>query len=147
MCIRLGFFINRPERKNVIYTYHDKGSLSPNEVKDLIANTLDAEKAEDILCIPLSEDNALADFMVIASGTSSRHVSGLARNLQEKLHQNGIKQVNTEGMAQCDWVVVDAGDVIVHLFRPEVREFYNIEKMWCHPPQHESVEDTSKIKA
>ena len=121
--------------------------MSPKETKDLIAKTLDKEKAENVLCIPLSDSSALADYMVIASGTSSRHVNGLARRLQEKLHQNNIKSVNTEGMAQCDWVVMDAGDVIVHLFRPEVREFYNIEKMWCHPPQYMSVEKPSKIQA
>ncbi len=69
--------------------------------------------------------------MVIASGTSSRHVSALASKLKEKLHINGIKDVNTEGLSQCDWVVIDAGDIIIHLFRPEVREFYHIEKMWC----------------
>ncbi len=109
--------------------------------------TLDAEKAENILCIPLSDNTALADYMVIASGTSSRHVNGLARKLQEKLHLNGIKNINTEGMAQCDWVVMDVGDVIVHLFRPEVREFYNIEKMWCHPPQYVCIENTGKIQA
>ncbi len=121
--------------------------MTPKELKDLIAETLDADKANDIICIPLAEKSAIADYMIIASGTSSRHVSGLTRNLQGKLHQNGVKQVNTEGMAQCDWVVLDAGDVIVHIFRPEVREFYNIEKMWCHPPQDINVEDVGKIKA
>lgn len=121
--------------------------MGPNELKDIILETLDADKADDILCIPLLNISAIADYMVIASGTSSRHVHGLARKLQEKLHQSGIKQVNTEGMAQCDWVVVDAGDVIIHLFRPEVREFYNIEKMWCHPSQDTSAKDVGKVKA
>ncbi len=146
----MAFFVSRSKnRKEIkaIYTYHDKESLNPKGLKDLIAQTLDAEKAEDILSIPLSDNSAIADYMVIASGKSSRHVSGLARKLQEKLHQNGVKKLTTEGMAQCDWVVIDAGDVIVHLFRPEVREFYNIEKMWCHPPQNTSAEEVGKIKA
>ena len=105
------------------------------------------EKAENIVSIQLSEGSALADYMIIASGTSSRHVNGLARKLQEKLHKNDIRDIKTEGLAKCDWVVVDVGDVIVHLFRPEVREFYNIEKMWSHPPQYINVESSDKIQA
>ena len=69
--------------------------------------------------------------MIIASGTSSRHVHALADKLKERLHAKGVKNIRTEGLSQSDWVVMDAGDVIIHLFRPEVREFYNIEKMWC----------------
>ena len=91
----------------------------------------DTDKADDILCIDLSKNTALADYMIIASGTSSRHVNALARKLKERLQLKNIKGINIEGLAQCDWVVMDAGDVIIHLFRPEVREFYNIEKMWC----------------
>lgn len=146
----LAFLLVKQTGENRIYTYHDKGSsLSPKEIKDLIVKTLDTEKADNILCVPLSEANGLADYMVIASGTSSRHVNGLAKKLQEKLHLNDIKDIKTEGMAQSDWVVLDVGDVIVHLFRPEVREFYNIEKMWCHPPQYISVESSTvdKIQA
>lgn len=88
------------------------------------------DKAEDIVCIPLSDSSALADYMIIANGTSSRHVSALARKLKERLHLKNVKGINIEGLGQCDWVVMDTGDVIVHLFRPEVREFYGIEKMW-----------------
>lgn len=109
--------------------------------------TLDAEKAENILPIPLSQGAALADYMVIASGTSSRHVNGLARNLKDKLSSHDIKGITIEGLASCDWVVLDAGDVIVHLFRPEVREFYNIEKMWSDTPEYSSVKSTDKIQA
>ncbi|MFP4098559.1 MAG: ribosome silencing factor [Alphaproteobacteria bacterium] len=129
------------KEKSVIIKYYDNDPpLSPQQVKELILKSLDAEKAENILCIPLSDGSALADYMVIASGSSSRHVAGLARKLQEKLHKNNIKDLKTEGLAQCDWVVIDAGDVIIHLFRPEVREFYNIEKVWCHPPQYLTLE-------
>ncbi len=99
-------------------------------LRDLIIDSLDNDKAEDIELIDLKGQSALADYMVIASGRSSRQVVATAEKLKEKLHLNGLKTVRTEGMAQGNWVVVDAGDIIVHLFRPEVREFYNIEKMW-----------------
>ncbi len=107
-----------------------KVSLTPEETKNLIIATLDQDKAHNICSIPLKEGSALADYMIIASGTSSRHVSALARKLKEKLNHEGIKQVTMEGLSQSDWVVIDAGDAIIHIFRPEVREFYNIEKMW-----------------
>lgn len=69
--------------------------------------------------------------MVIASGTSSRHVAALAQKLRDRLEARGMKGIRIEGTSQSDWVVVDAGDIIVHIFRPEVRSFYNLEKMWC----------------
>ncbi|PCI56778.1 MAG: ribosome silencing factor [Alphaproteobacteria bacterium] len=100
-------------------------------MKILIEKSLDADKAENIICVDLPEGSALADYMFIATGTSSRHVSALARKLKESLQLKNVKGISIEGLSQCDWVVMDAGDVIVHLFRPEVREFYNIEKMWC----------------
>lgn len=92
---------------------------------------MDADKAADILTIDLNDQSALADYMIIASGTSSRHVAALAEKLKDRLNARGVKEIRMEGMTQADWVAIDAGDVIVHLFRPEVREFYNIEKMWC----------------
>ncbi len=100
----------------------------------MIIKSLDTDKAENILCVDLGENAPIADYMIIASGTSSRHINGIARKLKERLHLKGIKDVNIEGMSQSDWIVIDAGDVIIHLFRPEVREFYNIEKMWCDTP-------------
>jgi ribosome-associated protein len=83
--------------------------------------------------INLDEQSGIADYMVIASGTSTRHVSALATKLKERLEARGHKHVRIEGISQSDWVIVDAGDVVVHLFRPEVRAFYNIEKMWGAP--------------
>ncbi len=119
-----------------------KGSgLAPLEAKDMIEKSLDAGKAEDIVTIKLEGTSSLADYMVIASGTSTRHVSSLARNLKDSLHLKGVKNITTEGLGQCDWVVMDAGDIIVHLFRPEVREFYNIEKMWCSGAPFDVVEN------
>lgn len=92
---------------------------------------MDADKAMDIVSIHLDDQSGLADYMIVASGTSSRHIQALATKLKDKLGLEGIKGVTIEGLSQSDWVAIDAGDVIVHLFKPEVREFYNIEKMWC----------------
>lgn len=97
---------------------------------------LDADKASDIVSIPLDDQTALADHIVVASGTSSRHILSLAEKLKDKLNMLGIKNIRIEGVSQANWVILDAGDIIIHLFRPEVREFYNIEKMWQVPAFH-----------
>lgn len=99
-------------------------------MKDLIEQSLDADKADDIVTVDLNNQTALADYIIVASGTSSRHVHALAEKLKERLLARGVKGIRIEGIAQSDWVILDAGDIIVHLFRPEVRGFYNIEKMW-----------------
>lgn len=104
--------------------------------------SLDDDKAEQIVVIDLGGKTAIADYMVIASGRSARHVSALADHLTRKLKDKGLGQVPVEGLPQGDWVLLDAGDVIVHLFRPEVRDFYALEKMWGadRPKSGESVE-------
>ena len=114
---------------------YDNGQKGPENVKALILKSLDADKALDIETIDLRGQAAFVDFIVVASGTSSRHIAALAEKLSERLHALGIKDVRMEGLKSSDWVVVDAGDVIIHLFRPEVRSFYSIEKMWqmTHP--------------
>jgi ribosome-associated protein len=94
-----------------------------------VLKTLDADKAEDIIAIDLSNKSPMADFMVIASGRSNRHVASVAEHLTEALKSHGYRG-RAEGLPQGDWVLVDAMDVIVHVFRPEVRAFYNLEKMW-----------------
>jgi len=91
---------------------------------------LDADKAFDITTINLDDQSGISDYMIIASGTSSRHVASMATKLKDKLSLLNIKGVKIEGLSQSDWVVMDAGDVIVHLFLPEVRAFYNMERMW-----------------
>ncbi len=118
------------KEKHEISIYHQDGLLTPESIKRLIEQSLDADKATDIVCIDLAGNSAVADYMIVASGTSSRHVSSLARKVKEHLHTKGVQDVKIEGLDQSDWVVLDGGDVIVHLFRPEVREFYSIEKMW-----------------
>ena len=97
---------------------------------DVVERSLDDDKAQDVVVIELTGKSEIADYLVVASGTSQRHVGAMAEHLREQLKKAGIIPVAIEGMPQCDWVLVDGGDVVVHLFRPEVREFYNIEKMW-----------------
>lgn len=97
--------------------------------------TLDDAKAQEVLAIDLNGKGAFADHMVIASGRSNRHVSAIADQLVERLKAVGWRNLRVEGVPQCDWVLVDAGDVVVHVFRPEVRTFYNLEKLWSpHAP-------------
>ena len=101
-----------------------------NQILKLITTSLDDDKAENILTIPLQGKSAMADYMVVASGTSSRQVTAMAEHIEFKLKQNKIAILGLEGLRQADWVLIDANDVIVHLFRPEVREFYGLERMW-----------------
>jgi ribosome-associated protein len=106
-------------------------SPDPLELARLVAQQLDDDKAENILNIPLAGKSPMADVMVVASGRSARHVSALADHVSQKLKEAGATRVRVEGLPHADWVLVDAGDVIVHIFRPEVREFYNLERIWA----------------
>ena len=101
---------------------------------------LDDEKGEDILSIPLGNTSSIADYIVIASGTSSRKVLSMAQNLEVKLKKAGVTILGREGVEQADWVLLDACDVIVHLFKPEVREFYGLERMWSASANDESIQ-------
>ncbi len=96
----------------------------------LALKSLDDDQAVDISTISLAGKTSIADYMVVASGRSQRQVGAMADHLAQRFKAAGYRGVTVEGMPQCDWVLVDAGDVIVHLFRPEVRSFYNLEKMW-----------------
>ena len=116
--------------------------LSPPKVEqilDLIISALDADKAENILTIPLQGKSSMADYMVIANGSSSRQVAAMAEHIELKLKQFGVRLLGLEGMRQADWVLLDANDVIVHLFRPEVRDFYGLERMWLEASDEEVV--------
>jgi ribosome-associated protein len=95
-----------------------------------ISSWLDDAKAEKVVAIDIKGKSSIGDYMVIASGRSDRHVGAIAEQLQRKLKEDGYGRVRLEGQPQCDWVLIDTGDIIVHVFRPEVREFYNLEKMW-----------------
>lgn len=97
---------------------------------DLVRRSLDDDKAEDLVTIDLHGKSSLADYMVVASGRSHRHVSAIAEHLLRRVKEAGYGNCHVEGLQRADWVLIDIGDIIVHLFRPEVREFYNLEKMW-----------------
>ncbi|MSO93159.1 MAG: ribosome silencing factor [Rhodospirillales bacterium] len=99
----------------------------------LVEAVLDGDKAEGVVVVDLSGKTDIADYMVIASGTSKRQIGAMAEHLQERIKASGVRNVAVEGAVQCDWVVVDAGAVIVHLFRPEIRTFYDLEKLWATP--------------
>tara|TARA_Y100000991_G_scaffold131508_1_gene99051 strand:- start:300 stop:695 length:396 start_codon:yes stop_codon:yes gene_type:complete len=110
-----------------------------DQILKLITTSLEDDKAENILTISLHGKSAMADYMVVASGTSSRQVAAMAEHIEFKLKQNKIAILGLEGLRQADWVLIDANDVIVHLFRPEVREFYGLERMWADDAAEEIV--------
>ncbi len=98
---------------------------------DTVLASLEDSKAEDLVTLDIAGKSSLADHMVIVSGRSHRHVGAIADHLQRDLKTAGHGNATVEGHSTCDWVLIDAGDVIVHIFRPEVRGFYNLEKMWA----------------
>ncbi|HXQ82548.1 MAG TPA: ribosome silencing factor [Xanthobacteraceae bacterium] len=103
--------------------------LDAEEILRLVLARLDDMKAEDTLTVDLRDKSSIGDYMVVSSGRSQRHVGSVADRVVEDLHKAGVA-AHVEGVPHCDWVLIDAGDVIVHVFRPEVRHFYNLEKMW-----------------
>jgi ribosome-associated protein len=128
-----------PARKKisdaVSNTAHESDPVKPLRDEDaplhsLILARLDDDKAEDVVLIDVKGKSSFADFIVVASGRSARHVGALADHLLRALKDAGYGRARVEGLPQADWVLIDAGDVIVHLFRPEVRAYYNIEKIW-----------------
>jgi len=116
--------------------------LSSNELLKFIINSLDDVKSVDVTTIDLAEKSSIGDYMLVASGTSARHVGAIADRVARDLRAAGLGRPRVEGLPNCDWVLIDAGDIIVHIFRPEVREFYNIEKMWSadRPPSPNDME-------
>ena len=108
----------------------DTNYLVTLEVGGQVLHQLDEDQAQETISIPLAGKSSIADHMVIASGRSTRHVSAIADKLAQRIKQEAGRSVRVEGLPNADWVLIDAGDVIVHLFRPEVRSFYNLERMW-----------------
>ena len=100
------------------------------DLKTIVINTLDLNKAQDIVTIDLKDKSSMADFMIIASGTSSRHIQALSEQVLEKLKDNGIKESKIEGKESNEWKLVDGIDLIVHIFHPEKRKIYELEKIW-----------------
>ena len=101
-----------------------------SDLKQIVIKTLDINKAQDIISIDLKDKSSMADFMIIASGTSSRHIQALSEQVLEKLKDNGVNECKIEGKDSNEWKLVDGIDVIVHIFHPEKRKFYELEKMW-----------------
>ena len=101
-----------------------------SDLKHTIIKTLDSNKAQNIVSINLKDKSSMADFMIVASGTSSRHIQSLSEQVLEKLQDNGVKESRIEGQDSSEWKLVDGIDLIVHIFHPEKRKFYEIEKMW-----------------
>jgi ribosome-associated protein len=107
------------------------GRPSPEELLQAILARLDDQKAAETTRIDLKGKTTIADYMVVTCGRSHRHVGAIAENVVEALEKRGVTGVRVEGLPHCDWVLIDASDVIVHVFRPEVRAFYNLERMWA----------------
>ena len=109
------------------------------DLKSIILDTLDSNKALDIISIDLKNKSSMADYMIIASGTSSRHIQALSEQVLEKLKTNGVKNSKIEGKESLDWKLVDGIDLIVHIFNPDKRKFYELEKMWSELIPKEKV--------
>ena len=101
-----------------------------SDLKQIVISTLDINKAQDIISIDLKDKSSMADFMIIASGTSSRHIQSLSEQVLDKLKDNGVKESKIEGKDSNEWKLVDGVDLIVHIFHPEKRSFYELEKIW-----------------
>ena len=110
-----------------------------SDLKEIIISTLDINKAEDIITINLKDKSSMADYMIIASGTSSRHIQSLSEQVLEKFKNNGFKDSKIEGKESGEWKLVDGIDLIVHIFHPEKRKFYELEKIWSELIPKEKV--------
>ncbi len=125
-----------PEAREVLSGTSSDEPQSFGSLEDLILSRLDDDKAEEVVLIDLRGKSPMADSMIVASGRSHRHVGALADHVMRALKEAGYGKARVEGLPHCDWVLIDAGDVVVHLFRPEVRSFYNIEKIWSVDSPH-----------
>ena len=110
-----------------------------SDLKQVIINTLDINKAQDIVSIDLKDKSSMADYMIIASGTSSRHIQSLSEQVLDKFKDNGLKDSKIEGKESNEWKLVDGIDLIVHIFHPEKRKFYELEKIWSELIPKEKV--------
>lgn len=124
--------------------YRSPDADSVEALHQLVMASLDDDQAVDAISIPLAGKSSIADHMVIASGRSTRQVASMASKLTEKIKSEFGRSVRVEGLPTADWVLIDAGDVIVHLFRPEVRSFYNLERMWAFGDAPAAVGDASQ---
>ena len=111
-----------------------KAQPDADKTLNMILSRLDDMKAEETITIDLRGKSSFSDYMIVTSGRVNRHVGAIAENVAKGLKETGVKSLHIEGLPNCDWVLIDSGDVIVHIFRPEVREFYNLERLWTQGP-------------
>jgi ribosome-associated protein len=124
----------KPARKTSTQAAALKAQPDADKTLNMILSRLDDMKAEETITIDLRGKSAFSDYMVVTTGRVNRHVGAIAENVAKGLKESGITHPHVEGMPNCDWVLIDSGDVIVHIFRPEVREFYNLERLWMQGP-------------
>jgi len=123
----------KPAAKTARKTSTEPAALKAQDADktlNMILSRLDDMKAEETVTIDLRGKSAFSDYMIVTTGRVNRHVGAIAENVTKALKETGIKGIHVEGLPNCDWVLIDSGDVIVHVFRPEVREFYNLERLW-----------------
>jgi ribosome-associated protein len=117
----------------------ERGADAAARALELVLASLEDSKAEEIITLDIAGKSALGDYMVVVSGRSNRHVNAISEHLISDLKEEGFGTARVEGLEAGDWVLIDTGDIIIHVFRPEVREFYNIEKMWAAPDLEEET--------
>ena len=131
--------VAKPARKTSTQAAALPAPSDADKTLNLILSRLDDMKAEETVTIDLRGKSAFSDYMVVTSGRANRHVGAIAENVAQGLKDTGIKSIHVEGLPNCDWVLIDSGDVIVHVFRPEVREFYNLERLWTQPTAAKAI--------
>jgi ribosome-associated protein len=124
----------KPARKTSTKAAALQAQPDADKTLSLILSRLEDMKAEETVTIDLRGKSAYSDYMIVTTGRVNRHVGAIAENVAKGLKENGIKNIHVEGLPNCDWVLIDSGDVIVHVFRPEVREFYNLERLYTQGP-------------
>ena len=112
-----------------------KAQPDADKTLNIILSRLDDMKAEETVTIDLRGKSAFSDYMIVTTGRANRHVGAIAENVTKALKENGIKSIHVEGLPNCDWVLIDSGDVIVHVFYEPVREFYDLDGLWSHAPR------------
>jgi ribosome-associated protein len=126
--------VAKPARKTSTKAAALEAQPDADKTLSLILSRLEDMKAEETVTIDLRGKSAYSDYMIVTTGRVNRHVGAIAENVTKSLKENGIKNIHVEGLPNCDWVLIDSGDVIVHVFRPEVREFYNLERLYTQGP-------------
>jgi ribosome-associated protein len=126
--------VAKPARKTSAKAAALKAQPDADKTLSLILSRLEDMKAEETVTIDLRGKSAYSDYMIVTTGRVNRHVGAIAENVTKSLKENGIRNIHVEGLPNCDWVLIDSGEVIVHVFRPEVREFYNLERLWTQNP-------------